>query len=74
TVVVPEGGVSALDAPGEAFHNPAANEALFSELRATLQQDSVRKLVFAPHHINDPEFAQLLLDEFHVLLSGRATS
>ncbi|MCB9950170.1 MAG: Tm-1-like ATP-binding domain-containing protein [Planctomycetaceae bacterium] len=74
TVVVPEGGVSALDAPGEAFHNPEASEALFSELRATLQQDSVRKLVFAPHHINDPEFAQLLLDEFHVLLSGRATS
>ncbi|MCA8993076.1 MAG: Tm-1-like ATP-binding domain-containing protein [Planctomycetaceae bacterium] len=74
TVVVPEGGVSALDAPGEAFHNPAANEALFSELRATLQQDSLRKLVFSPHHINDPEFAQLLRDEFHGLLSGRATS
>ena len=35
-VLIPEKGVSALDAPGQAFHDPEADEALFQELESKL--------------------------------------
>ena len=51
---LPEGGVSLLDAPGMAFHDPQANEALFKSLEATVIQTSERQLIRVPHNINDP--------------------
>ncbi len=56
--LIPEGGVSALDAPGKPFHDPAADAALFEAIAATLRQTASRKLIRLPHHINDPEFAE----------------
>ena len=35
--LLPEGGVSALDAPGQPFHDPAAREALFTTLEQTVR-------------------------------------
>lgn len=67
TVVVPQGGVSALDAPGGAFHDPDADEALFDELRSGLNETADRRIVWSPLHINDPEFAKLLVSEFKSL-------
>ncbi len=67
TMMIPERGVSALDAPGQPFYDPAANAALFEELRSSLHQTQNRKLIFAPYHINDPEFADLLVSEFRKL-------
>src|SRR5690606_14700829 len=37
---LPEGGVSALDAPGKPFFDPAADDALFRALEATVRQTS----------------------------------
>jgi len=62
--VLPLGGVSAIDAPGMPFHDPAADEALFAAIRATLKQTPRRRLVETPHHINDPAFAKTLVDQF----------
>ena len=59
---LPEGGVSALDAPGAAFHDPAADAALFQALEATVNQTGTRQLIRVPHNINDPEFAALVVD------------
>jgi uncharacterized protein (UPF0261 family) len=55
TVVLPLGGVSALDAPGQPFHDPLADRELFESLRAGLRPDI--PVVESEHHINDPEFA-----------------
>ena len=62
---LPEGGVSLLDAPGMAFHDPQANEALFKSLEATVIQTSERQLIRVPHNINDPEFAELVIKTFY---------
>ncbi|MCA9080632.1 MAG: Tm-1-like ATP-binding domain-containing protein [Planctomycetaceae bacterium] len=72
TLVIPQGGVSALDAPGQPFHDPAANQALFDELRNTFQETALRRLVWSPHHINDPKFAATLLSEFEAI-TGRTS-
>ena len=58
------GGVSALDAPGQPFWDPAADEALFDTLGAELRQTHNRKLVRVPHHINDPRFAGVAVEKF----------
>ena len=62
--LVPTGGVSALDAPGQPFWDPAADIALFDTLDAELRQTAHRKLVRFPYHINDPAFARAAADEF----------
>jgi len=64
---LPEGGVSLLDAPGQPFHDPAADAALFGALEATVNQTSARRLVRTPHNINDAEFASLVVQAFRAL-------
>ncbi len=60
--LIPEGGVSALDAPGRPFHAPDADAALFDAIAATLQETPTRRLIRLPHHINDPAFARAIAD------------
>jgi uncharacterized protein (UPF0261 family) len=69
--LLPERGVSALDAPGQPFHDPAADAALFQALEQTVRQTPTRQLIRCPHHINDPAFAAALVREFRALHAGR---
>jgi uncharacterized protein (UPF0261 family)/ABC-type branched-subunit amino acid transport system ATPase component len=69
---LPEGGVSALDAPGQPFSNPNADEELFRALEATVRQTGSRRLVRLRRHINDPQFAADVVAEFRRMLGGRA--
>ncbi len=62
--VLPLGGVSMIDAPGQPFHDPAADEALFAAIETTLVQTQNRKLVKLPLHINDPAFAAALVTNY----------
>jgi uncharacterized protein (UPF0261 family) len=62
--LLPLGGVSALDAPGQPFWDPVADRALFETLTSEFQQSGHRKLVRLPYHINDPNFAQAGVEEF----------
>ena len=62
--LLPMGGVSALDAPGQPFWDPAADRALFDTLATELRQTDRRKLLLSPYHINDPQFAQAGVEEF----------
>lgn len=55
--LIPEGGVSALDAPGQPFFDPVADRALFDSIESTFQTSSSRRLIRVPHHINSPGFA-----------------
>ncbi len=68
---MPEGGVSALDAPGKPFWDPAADAALFRALEETVRQTGGKQLVRTPHHINDPEFASLVVSAFRTLQGAR---
>jgi uncharacterized protein (UPF0261 family) len=65
--LMPQGGLSALDAPGQPFHDPAANEALFTALADTVRQTDRRRLVPVPYHINDPEFAAIAVRHFEAI-------
>jgi len=55
--LIPEGGVSALDVPGQPFHDPEADKALFDAIARTFQETASRRLIRTPHNINDPAFA-----------------
>jgi uncharacterized protein (UPF0261 family) len=68
--LLPEGGVSALDAPGMAFDDPAARRALFQALEETVRQTTGRRLVRVPHHINDAGFAAALVEAFRAVGGG----
>jgi uncharacterized protein (UPF0261 family) len=58
--LLPERGVSALDAPGQPFHDPDADAALFDALERTVRSTANRQLVRLPLHINDAKFAAAL--------------
>jgi uncharacterized protein (UPF0261 family) len=62
--VLPQGGISGLDAPGMPFHDPEADQALFDTIARTFEQTDLRRLISSPHHINDPAFAATLIDAF----------
>ena len=62
--VIPQGGVSLIDAPGEVFWDPAADQALFKAIERNFRPNGQRRLIRSPHNINDPEFAALLVQLF----------
>lgn len=68
---LPEGGVSMLDAPGMAFHDPEADAALFGALEETVRQTTNRQLIRVPHNINDQAFADLVVQTFRTFHSVR---
>jgi uncharacterized protein (UPF0261 family) len=74
TLLIPEKGVSLLDAPGQPFHDPEANEALFRELEKLIEQTAERRIVRLPYHINDSEFARAAVQEFQTLTTTISSS
>ena len=64
-LLIPEGGVSALDAPGKPFWDPEADHALFDELERSMRTTPQRQVRRLPYHINDPAFAAALVAAYH---------
>ncbi len=62
--LLPEAGVSLIDVPGQPFHDPVADKALFDTLTARFLPTPSRQLVRLPHAINDPAFVAALVDNF----------
>ena len=62
---IPEGGVSAIDRPGQPFHDPEADRMLFSTLEQHFRAGPERRLIKLPHHINDDAFADALVAAWH---------
>ena len=62
--LLPLRGVSALDAAGQAFYDPAADAALFAAIRRDFTPTPDRKLVELDCHINDPAFTDAALRAF----------
>ena len=63
-LLLPEGGVSLLDAPGQPFWDPEADRALYQAIESTLQRSDRRRLIRLPHNINEPAFAAALVENF----------
>lgn len=63
-VLIPEKGVSMLDAPGQPYHDPEADAALFEALEDGIASSGTRFVLRLPYHINDPEFSAALVENF----------
>ncbi|XP_021834404.1 uncharacterized protein LOC110774166 [Prunus avium] len=63
-VCLPQKGISALDAPGKPFYDPEATASLINEMQRLIQTNEDRQVKVYPHHINDHEFANALVDSF----------
>uniref|UniRef100_A0A2P2PJ87 Uncharacterized protein MANES_02G097100 n=1 Tax=Rhizophora mucronata TaxID=61149 RepID=A0A2P2PJ87_RHIMU len=63
-VCLPQKGISALDAPGKPFYDPEATVTLIGELQRLIQADDNQQVKVLPFHINDPEFADALVNSF----------
>lgn len=71
TIVLPLKGVSAIDSPGQPFHDPQTDHELFEAIRAHIEPKV--KLVEIDAHINDPAFAAQLVAEYLALVENRKT-
>ncbi|NOZ72156.1 MAG: UPF0261 family protein [Chloroflexi bacterium] len=58
-LLIPRKGVSMIDAEGQPFHAPEADEALFQALREHIDPSHV-ELIELDLHINDPQFAEAI--------------
>ena len=65
--LLPLQGVSAIDAPGQPFHDPEADAALFGAIRLGWQPAPNRQLIELDLHINDPAFAAALVDNYRTI-------
>jgi uncharacterized protein (UPF0261 family) len=63
--LIPEGGVSAIDRPGQPFHDPEADRALFAAIEERFRPGPDRQLRRLPLHINDEAFADALVAAWH---------
>ena len=65
--LLPMGGLSALDAPGQPFHDPVADAALFDALEQTMRQTPQRQIARIPGNINDPSFTDAVIAAFRAI-------
>jgi uncharacterized protein (UPF0261 family)/ABC-type branched-subunit amino acid transport system ATPase component len=72
--LIPEGGVSLIDAPGKAFWDPVADRALFDAIASGFRGGSSRKLVRLPHNINDQAFCDALVAAFDEIVGRPAVA
>lgn len=62
--LLPEGGVSALDAPGKPFHDPEADNALFEAIEKTVRSSGQRRVERVKANINDDAFVAAVIQAF----------
>jgi uncharacterized protein (UPF0261 family) len=70
-LLLPLGGLSMLDAPGQPFHDPQANAAFFETLRQHFVVTATHHLSTLPCHINDPVFALALVDALRAVFGKK---
>lgn len=68
--LLPEGGVSMIDAPGQEFYDPEADEALFTAIETNVVQTENRIVTRVPANINDETFVAAALSAFDDVMKG----
>jgi uncharacterized protein (UPF0261 family)/ABC-type branched-subunit amino acid transport system ATPase component len=71
--LIPEGGVSAIDKPGQPFHDPEADRVLFTTIEQLFRPGVDRRLQRLPLHINDEAFADALVAAWHEIAAPAGT-
>jgi uncharacterized protein (UPF0261 family) len=66
-LLLPRGGISVISAPGQPFHAPDADAALFTALRRHLRPEI--PVIESPAAINDPAFARLCAETLLAFLA-----
>ncbi|MBK1828053.1 Tm-1-like ATP-binding domain-containing protein [Haloferula rosea] len=69
-VMIPTKAISVISAEGQPFHDPEADDALFSAIR---EQSNV-EITELDHQINDPEFARACADKLLKLIQSSSTA
>ena len=69
TIILPLKGISQIDAEGDIFYNPEVNQVLFDSIKEN--RDETIKVLEVNAHINDPKFAEALVDELLKLVEER---
>jgi uncharacterized protein (UPF0261 family) len=70
-ILIPEQGISNLDAEGQAFFEPEIDRALFETLEQEVEQTDTRRVTRHDCHINDPVFAGALVAAFERVSGSR---
>ena len=70
-LLIPQGGVSAIDKPGQPFHDPEADAALIGALREGVDRGKV-EVHEVDADVNDPAFATAMADRLHELIQEAA--
>jgi uncharacterized protein (UPF0261 family)/ABC-type branched-subunit amino acid transport system ATPase component len=65
--LLPEGGVSMLDAPGQPFHDPEADNVLFEAIEKTVRRTPLRHVERVRANINDAAFVDAVISAFHAI-------
>ncbi|HEY1746452.1 MAG TPA: ABC transporter permease [Xanthobacteraceae bacterium] len=73
-LLLPEGGVSALDRPGGPFHDPEADEALFEAIEKSVRPTSRRRVQRVRANINDAAFVDAVVQAFDLIAPARTKS
>ena len=68
--LIPEAGVSAIDKPGQPFHDPEADRMLFATIEQHFRPGPNRLLQRLPLHINDEAFADALVAAWRAVSVG----
>ena len=72
--LIPEGGVSGIDRPGQPFHDPEADRVLFTTIEEHFRAGPNRKLQRLALHINDEAFADALVAAWHEVARSPASA
>lgn len=65
--LLPLGGLSAIDAPGQPFYDPVADAALFDAIRSGWRAAPNRRLIEVDANINDPDFVTAAFAAFQAI-------
>jgi uncharacterized protein (UPF0261 family) len=71
-ILIPEQGLSMLDAEGQAFYDPEVDRVLFEALEQEVQQTDIRRITRHDCHINDTAFAGALVAAFERVSGSRS--
>jgi uncharacterized protein (UPF0261 family) len=69
-LLIPEGGLSLLDTPGQPFYAPEVDAALFTRITDRLSQQPHATVLRLPYAINDPLFADALVNQYLQLVES----
>jgi uncharacterized protein (UPF0261 family)/ABC-type branched-subunit amino acid transport system ATPase component len=72
--LIPEGGVSAIDRPGQPFHDPEADRVLFDTIEQAFRPGPQRRIQRLPLHINDEAFADALVAAWREVSGERSAA